>query len=119
MTSRINHILLLLCYLFAWLLPLVHVYEVEKERAEHRLCIAEYSHNGDADAANFHRKCQHHIHDDDHCAICQAGPSAKNGVMLTQEPVVPAPPVISVSIFERLIFTTCQIHRHLIQPRAP
>ena len=119
MTSRINHILLLLCYLFAWLLPLAHEHEVEKERAEHRLCIAGYIHNGGADAANVHRKCQHHIHDDDHCAICQAGQSAKNGVMLTQGLVVPAPSVVTISTLERLKLSTCQLHRHLIQPRAP
>ena len=119
MSLKNYHILLILCYVFAWLLPLVHEHEVGMERAEHRMCMAEYNQDGSSDAANIHRKCQHHIHDDDHCAICQAGQSARNGVMLAQEPAVPAPPVIAVSILERNIFSICQLHRHLIQPRAP
>ena len=119
MPSKIYHILLTLCYVSAWLLPLVHEYEVERERADHRLCIAEYSHDGWADVANIHRKCQHHHHDDDHCIICQAGQSAKNGVILAQTPVIPAPPVIAAATLERHIYSVCQLHRHTIQPRAP
>ncbi|MBR4673700.1 MAG: hypothetical protein IKP00_04475 [Victivallales bacterium] len=119
MSSIIYHILLTLCYVFAWLLPLVHEHEVEIERAEHRLCIAEYSHDGGTDAASIHGKCQHQHHDDDHCVICQAGQSVKNGVDLTQLPVIPAPPVIAAATSERQINPVCQIHRHTIQPRAP
>ena len=119
MTSRIPHILLVLCYAFAWLLPLVHEHEVARARAEHRLCMAEYSHHGGADAANIHRKCQHQHHDDGHCAICQAGQSAKNGVVLAQNPLVLAPPAIAAATPERHIYTACQLYRHAIQPRAP
>ena len=119
MPSKIYHILLTLCYVFAWLLPLVHEHEVEKERVEHRLCIAEYSHDGEADAANIHRKCQHQHHDDDHCVICQAGQSAKNGVVLAQNPVIPALPAIAAATSERHVYPICQLHRHIIQPRAP
>ena len=119
MPSKIYHILLTLCYVFAWLLPLVHEHEVEKERAEHRLCIAEYSHDGGMDAANIHRKCQHQHHDDEHCAICQAGQTARNGVVLAQSSVIPAPPVVSSVNLERPRYPVCQLYRHAIQPRAP
>ena len=119
MSSKNYHILLTLCYVFAWLLPLVHEHEVEMECAEHRLCIAEYSHDGEADAANIHRKCQHQHHDDENCAVCQTGQSVKNGVVLAQNPVIPAPPVIAAATLEQHIYFVCQLHRHTIQPRAP
>ena len=119
MPSKIYNILLTLCYVCAWLLPLVHEHEVENERAEHRLCIAEYSHDGGTDAANIHRKCQHQHHDDEHCAICQAGQTAKNGFSLAQNSVMQGPLVIVAATPEHLIFPACLFHRHIIQPRAP
>ena len=119
MPSKIYHILLTLCYVFAWLLPLVHEHEVAMERAEHRLCIAAYSHDGGTEAANLHRKCQHRHHENEHCAICQAGQSVRNGVVLAQPTVIPVPPVIAAAIPEQHIYHVCQLHRHTIQPRAP
>ena len=119
MPSRIHHSLLALCYVLAWFLPLAHEHDVARERAEHRLCIAEYSHDGEADAANIHRKCQHQHHDDGHCAICQSGQAARNGVFLAQKAVIAASPIISSAAPERRIYPICQSHRHIIQPRAP
>ena len=119
MSSKLHHILLALCYAFAWLLPLAHECEVEKERAEHRLCIVEYGYEEVAGAANIHRKCQHQHHDDGHCAICQSGQAAMNGVFLAQKAVIAASPIISSAAPERRIYPICQSHRHIIQPRAP
>ena len=118
MLSKLRHISLVLCYVFAWLLPPVHGYEVDKERAEHRLCIAEYSHGG-TDAANIHRKCQHQHHDDGHCALCQAGLSIRNGLVLAENLLIPVPPSIAAVTPEQHICSVCRLHRHLIQPRAP
>ena len=119
MPSKLRHISLVLCYALAWFLPLVHEHEVEKERAEHRLCIAEYSHYCGTDAASIHSKCQHRHHNDGHCAICQAGQSARNGIALEQNPVIPVPSIIVAATPERLIFPVCLLRRHIVQPRAP
>ena len=119
MQLKLCHIALTLCYLMAWLLPLVHELEVEVERAEHRQCIAEYSRHDDADTANLHRKCRHHHHDDAHCAICQSGLSVSQGVVLPQKPVLLMPQAKPAVIRQRNVFHVCQRLWHAIEPRAP
>lgn len=119
MPSRIHHILLALCYVLAWFLPLVHEHDVARERAEHRFCMAEYCHCGAGDAENIHRECQHRHHDDEHCALCQSGQSARNGFLLVQRAVIPEPQDIPASAPEHHVYAVCQLRRHIIQPRAP
>ena len=119
MPSKLHHIALMLCYVLAWLLPLVHEHEVEKVRAEHRLCMAEYECGNDATAPVFHKQCQHKHHDDDHCAICQSGATVKQGLVLVQKPMIPTPQVASAAISDNRIFQARQLLWHAIQPRAP
>ena len=119
MPLKLRHILLTLCYVLAWLLPLVHEHEVEVERAEHRLCIAEYSHACDAGTTVLHKKCRHHHHDDDHCAICQSGQSVRQSLVLVQNPVLPTSYVSLPYESKSHLLHARQLLWHAIQPRAP
>ena len=119
MPLKLRHIALTLCYLMAWLFPLVHEHEVAAERAEHRLCLAEYGVSGDVDEVVFHRRCQHQHHDHAHCAVCQSGQSVRQGFVLVQKPVLPMPQANPAAISHRCLFHARQLLWHAIQPRAP
>ena len=119
MSSKLHHILLVGCYVLAWLLPLEHEHEVEKERAEHRLCIAEYDSCNDSASVVLHKKCQHHHHDDEHCTICQSGHSFRQGFVLSPKTFLPPSQATLGVISNKFIFLACQLFWHVVQPRAP
>lgn len=88
------------------------------ERAEHRVCLAEYDGVcGDAQVG-LHKGCKHHGHDEEHCAICQQdsisrqiawGQKVTASLTASTQDIIIPPEVVCAS----------RIFRHAINPRAP
>lgn len=116
MTEKFRQILLALCYLMAWGIPLVHECQVVKARSEHRVCLAEC--HGDRGMVVLHNGCRHHGHDEEHCAICQQD-SVGRQLSWGQKVSMPLTAATQDIINPPEVIHASRIFRHVIHPRAP
>ena len=97
---------------------MVHEYQMEKERAEHRLCLADCNDGADRTDVFLHKGCRHHGHDQDHCAICQQN-SITQQIHNDQE-CSACHKNIAYERYPLLeVVYASRIFRHSINPRAP
>ena len=118
MPEKFPQLILALCYLLAWSLPLVHEFQVDRELGEHRLCMASYCQAVAEGEEVIHSGCRHQHHEHSHCAVCQQNHHSQQLAVHAslddccneiQANRIPAAQTLPAS----------RLFRHVIQPRAP
>ena len=118
MSARRYNVLLLLCYLLAWSLPLLHDCQLAGERACHCDRLVKCHDDMLAGPVVFDDDENSFHHDSANCPICQLSLSGQQ-VMFTDNAVESVSIVSREPVVSGYLFPHFRILRHCTQPRAP